>query len=607
MQERYVFLLTEVLRDYSALCGVHFDQRDTETLSRRCRHEGFAFLSITLPTLGQGLEKGLARGFVEPNDFPYFRKGSSKCPSFLKVFFALVFDDEGRLLDDPSVTAICAIRQIAYTFKKIKELTDESKINTAFESFISTEQQIGSFKGIPEKWQQRFSFVVTTLWGQLNSINTYELVPRHGPGSTADRVTGMDKYARNRLRWYERLDRVFPYDAYCVASVNTLANNLSQAEFIAETDEDPVRVIAVPKTATKPRIIALEPTCMQYTQQAVAQWLIQQLETHELVGGHINFSDQTINQMLALEASLTGRLATLDLSDASDRVPYVAVKQLLSACPNLFEAADACRSKRANVGGEIVTLSKFASMGSALCFPIEAMYFYTICVMAQLKEDEVPTYDALKRACKSSYVYGDDIIVPVESTPVIVEALTDFYCKVNKGKSFWTGKFRESCGVDAYAGSDCTPVYVRQHLPTRSKALAVMTWQETANQFYELGLWQTATTIDKMVEKVAGPIPVASRDSEGVHKWSFTGVPIDLGLPAKYRAYNQFWQRPQYKILSAVTPYNRHELSVDDFLLHYYLTNQRVNVSNFVLDVRPWCDSRKSPRRGAGALKYRWR
>jgi len=204
--------------------------------------------------------------------------------------------------------------------------------------------------------------------------------------------------------------------------------------------------------------------------------------------------DQTPNQRLAREGSLTGALATLDLSEASDRVSNQLVRTMLEDYPHLHWAVDASRSRKADVPGHgVIRLAKFASMGSALCFPFEAMVFLTLIFLGIERESStLLTRRKLERYVGKVRVYGDDIICPVDSVDSVVSVLTLFGAKVNTGKSFWTGRFRESCGKEYYAGEDISIVRVRREFPTSPKdAARVMSIISLRNQFYKTGLWAT--------------------------------------------------------------------------------------------------------------------
>jgi hypothetical protein len=334
------------------------------------------------------------------------------------------------------------------------------------------------------------------------------LVPRHGPGATADRLTGNRKFDVNE--WPLRLERAFPYGDYALPSWR-FYYQLDRVQFHEPGAERPVKVISVPKTPKTPRIIAVEPTGMQYCQQALAHGFIHALEHwSELTAGRggkdsalgrffIGFEKQEPNRLLARKGSLDGSLATLDLSEASDRVLNRHVELLFSRFPQLSEAVQATRSTKADVQGHgVVHLSKFASMGSALCFPVEAMVFTTIVFAAIALQRRVPLNRGLILSLRGKVrVYGDDIIVPVESVGPVIHALEAFGLKVNHDKSFWQGKFRESCGGDYYDGEWVTPVRVRKDLPqSLADVEQVVSLVALRNNLYWTGWWQSARQLD---------------------------------------------------------------------------------------------------------------
>jgi hypothetical protein len=279
--------------------------------------------------------------------------------------------------------------------------------------------------------------------------------------------------------------------------------------------ERPVRVITVPKTLKAPRVIAIEPLCMQYAQQGVLESLVNHLEgfdnpTRWLCG----FQDQRPNRRMALEGSLYGELATLDLSEASDRVSNQLVREMVAHWPNVAAALDATRSRKADVLGKTYRLAKFASMGSALCFPVEAMVFATIifcgieeALNRQLSKKDIQSF---KRRVR---VYGDDIIVPVDFAVQVVGKLEDFGLRVNTGKSFWTGKFRESCGREYYDGHDVSIVRVRSMLPSRpGDAHELVSTVSLRNQLYFAGYWRVCRWLDMLIGDLI-PFPHVGPDS----------------------------------------------------------------------------------------------
>jgi len=105
---------------------------------------------------------------------------------------------------------------------------------------------------------------------------------------------------------------------------------------LSPQEELPTRLVAVPKTQATPRLIAEEPTVMQYIQQAIMQSLVPEIESNLISGSFTGFTDQAPNQLLARKGSEDGSLATLDLSEASDRVANWLVEELFGDFPNFF-------------------------------------------------------------------------------------------------------------------------------------------------------------------------------------------------------------------------------------------------------------------------------
>lgn len=301
--------------------------------------------------------------------------------------------------------------------------------------------------------------------------------------------------------------------------------DLDHVRFLEPGEERPVKVTPVPKTMKTPRLIAIEPTAMQYVQQGVLEAIEESIEKDYLSKMLISWKDQTPNQRMALQGSRDGSLATLDLSEASDRVSNSLVLALCKNFPDLSRLVQASRSTHADVPDNgIIPLVKFASMGSALCFPFESFVFMTLVLLGIEKcLDHQLTYSDIKRLIGKVRVYGDDIIVPVEYAVSVAETLTDYGFKVNAGKSFWTGKFRESCGKWYYDGVDVTPVYLRRVLPsTRRDVPELVSLVSFRNQLYEHGLWQTVRQLDPVIERLI-PFPAVLSTSPGLGKMSYLG------------------------------------------------------------------------------------
>jgi len=503
--------------------------RDIQYVAKRYEDEGFSFLTITLPTFGKSFEKSLDQGFVDRDSFQGFpwRAG---LPRFLGGFLDLVFDrSSGVLKDDPYIDAILAVRQLTLMYGKVLSPSSDTRRKKAMEGYILCEQEVRvSDSLITDLDWSEFKRVGALLFGSVfqkvdRDIYYGLLIPKHGPGATADRLRGNAKYRQRS--WPTRLENVIPFGEHALPNWR-YAEHLSSVDFLEPGAEIPVRVIDVPKTHKTPRIIGIEPTAMQYSQQAIAGSILQWISKDKNLRSMIGFDDQVPNQDMARLGSLRGTLATLDLSEASDRVSNQHVRNLTALFPNLHAGLDATRSRKADVPGKgVVRLAKYASMGSALCFPVEAMVFLTIIFIGIEKALNTPLSPKLISRLRGSVrVYGDDIIVPVDCATAVIAALESFGIRVNRDKSFWNGNFRESCGKEYYAGHDVSIVRVRRDTPTsRQYAREVNSYVVLRNQFYQAGYWATCREMDDYIRGVIKYYPVVAPSSRVVGRHSFLG------------------------------------------------------------------------------------
>lgn len=510
-----IILAESVLNDIEDWCGTS-TSLDLKTVKRRVKEEGVSFLTITLANFGKDFQKSLDQGFVDRNLFHGF-SWTGGLPRFLGGFLDLVFDrNSGRLLFEPSIVAIRAIRQFTLMWAKILLDCSDERIKAAFDEYIETEQSVKEADSRLtseqlEDFRRIASLVFRDVFSSIDrEIYEGNIIPKHGPGTTQDRTIGNRKFLWST--WTDRLEYLFPAREFLSTRFG-LANS-ECINWLEPGQEPPVRVITVPKTLKTPRIIAIEPVHMQYVQQGLLEQFVEKIHEDDISGSFIRFNDQTPNQRAALKGSLDGSLATLDLSAASDRVSNQLVRTMLEFWPHLFEAVDSTRSRKADVNGNVIRLAKFASMGSALCFPVESMVFITVALYGVEKGlKRRLTRKDLKSLTGSVRTFGDDIIVPVKFVHDVVDALSTFGLKVNVGKSYWTGRFRESCGKDYYAGFDVTPVKLRRGIPTRRQhAEEIVSLSSFRNQAYKLDLYRTADVCDRILESLI-PYPAVGENS----------------------------------------------------------------------------------------------
>lgn len=214
------------------------------------------------------------------------------------------------------------------------------------------------------------------------------------------------------------------------------------------------KLTTVPKSWKTDRTIMIEPMLNTLVQKGIGT-----LIRNALGDRGINLRDQNRNKKLAQMGSIDGSNATLDLSSASDCVSIELVRQLLPV--DWFDLLMSVRTPTVlvnTVGREqptLIRLQKMSSMGNGFTFELESLIFFALAVSTTRYLD-LPTSNVS--------VYGDDIIVPVNAAPLLMEILNLAGFIINTDKSFWTGNFRESCGGDYVLGHDVRPFYVRDNI-----------------------------------------------------------------------------------------------------------------------------------------------
>jgi hypothetical protein len=573
-----IHLLRSVLREMEHQCCVS-TALDLKTIESRVKAEGFSFLAITLANFGSDFQKSLDLGYVADDLFAGFRRRGG-LPVFLRGFLQLVFDPEGgRLLDEPSVAAIQCVRQITLMWAKVKLPTTDSRNRKAIDKYMECEQDVRSHDvSFGLNLKDEFQSMSTRLWsGVLTRVDhlvySEALQPKHGPGTTADGLLGNSKWTNTE--WPLRLDLELPAWRYQFSNLSEFSTEGDRIVYLEPGEERPVEVILVPKTLKTPRVIAREPTVMQYMQQAIMAALVEQFELPRIDGmtnfayHFIEFSSQSHNQDMARKGSSDGSLATLDLSEASDRVSNQHVRTLLSNHPWLARAVEACRSRKADVPGYgVVRLAKFASMGSALTFPLEAMVFCTVVFLGiQKKLNRHLTHKDIKSFVGRVRVYGDDIIVPTEYAESVVDTLESFGFKVNRNKSFWNGKFRESCGKEYYAGTDVSIVKLREMLPAQRRDTGeTISLVAFRNLCYQHGYWRLVKDLDERLESLLGDFPAVHSTSPGMGKLTY--------LPYQTDRMHADFQSPVVRGWMVVPTKTRSELDGYGALLKFFVTRR---------------------------------
>ena len=448
-------------------------KEDLSTFYTRANNEGLPFLTTTLPTLGKALDNFHSTFEWQcPPQFSVLRitdKGFA-IPEFLG-------DAIQCALEGDSIAVDC-VRQLSLIFYKYKVDYDDHTRERFLDQFKITDAGLpllSSLKRDNTHLERLIEGMRLLISRVLCNTDPRDIRPSHGGGATACHTRNEDKH--HRLRYFKQLDDVYPYDDLFFYSPSHLIDSLERLEN-APVGVPQARVCLVPKDSRGPRVISCEPAELMFAQQGLMKLLYEVIETHHMTAGRVNFTDQRINRELARHASVHDDFATIDLSDASDRVSLDLVELVFP--PNWVECFKACRSDTTLLPDKsVVKLNKFAPMGSACCFPVEALVFWAC---AEAATNDLYTGPATHRGTAGlTFVYGDDIVIPTHSYGRVTEALESIGLLVNRTKSYYGGPFRESCGGDYHKGYDVTPVRVRK--PIRSSECGIVHNADLANLF----------------------------------------------------------------------------------------------------------------------------
>jgi hypothetical protein len=528
--EREVSFLvrTTALDGLLAICAdMPLDEKDRVTLYRRGLYEE-NFLTKLLPAFGKQFDRALALGYFSPVDQFRSERGF---PIFLRSLTRGIFDSEGMLRTDACPRSVRFVRQICFYAYKLDLPYAAESTAAVVEGFIATERELwdilpgfNGYGGVLNEHtdpDQRkvpthpatatASILVQALFA---SFNADSLVPKHGPGVTATKELSQKWSApiSPGSPTDPRLTTKYWWDAdHSLSRTNQFPTMGTSSYFRPERGEI-AKVILVPKDSRGPRLISCEPAERQFFQQGIKDQMVSILEKHPMTRGHVNFTDQTINQELAVRASKDQYWATLDLKDASDRVSFDLVDTLFGGT-ELSQLIKTVRSPYTQLpSGELLRLRKYAPMGSALCFPclatsvwaISCAYLYGI--LGNLSE-----------ACSLVYVYGDDLVVPSQYAFGVIDALESYGLKVNRDKSFINSRFAESCGTDAFDGVNVTPVRLRSLFclfgDGFGQAKAMVSIVAHARELEKSGFHAAAEGYYSFAEQFIGALPYATDTS----------------------------------------------------------------------------------------------
>lgn len=536
--------------------------RDSKRVHQASLYRGTQFYTDVLPSFLDILLRGIEEGrLADTSGLPFGKHRSARVhvPRMFSGMWLRVFTEMGLLREDADPTTMTCLMTILSIGKKLLLETPTKHLKEVYDEYVSIDQSLPRPSGLwdVELFDDEPLLEVSTssledygnsgvlfadrarhlgrpdddlldstsgsesglkggdrsLLADVQRVADYtsallgyfdpdELVGRHGPGAVSDLPHGGYKF--NFPGWNSRLECVFPFDVHGILNSGLSTDDDESRErehlFLGEPASS---LLHVPKTRKKPRLIAEEPTANQWCQQAVAQELRRRVGRSPL-GHSISFFDQGPSQVDCLNASMSGQRATLDLSSASDRLSCCVVEKVFRRNFSLLRLLSATRTRFCVFGPtapfkQVLRLRKYASMGSALTFPVQSIVFAAIAIGVgfHLSGWSRLTKQRYVALAKEVRVFGDDIIVPKHWVMPLISTLEVLGLRVNVSKSFWNGKFRESCGMYAFKGYEVTPIRF-QHAYVTDAATA-WSYVDSANHAFLKGFWNLSIWIEQTV------------------------------------------------------------------------------------------------------------
>jgi hypothetical protein len=526
-----IVLLRRLLIDFKRLDpDVKGLERDIITLEKRYKHEGYGFLSVALPALGLALQQGLSTGrFCCPDGFSKSKWGT--LPLLFGGLFSEMFEPKtGLLKAEVCPSKLKSLYQVLFCFKKI-QLSQESndKLHTKAVTGFFANDLLAHEVVFPADKESKLRLLARYLMPKLRSYDFDTLKCKHGPGAVKEGLKGNQK-------WSSTVDAILT-DGFCTedygfdnfamyfeeslsdSSDSKLVLPKPRKAFDYRASSNSARLVSVPKSSTSNRTITVEPLLNQFIQQGMNTALRDSIVTCDVLQRCLTLTEQSVNQRLALFGSLNDEWSTLDLKSASDLLSSRLVETVFGSFPDFYRRMVACRTPSVSNGFSDVTLGKFAGMGNALTFPVQSICFALICIAAIMDDLSLRINKKnLMRVAGHVHVYGDDIIISAKHATSVVNWITSFGLQVNERKSFLAGNFKESCGVDAYKGTDIAPIYVKDrpdNICTEANSIAGLV--SLSNQLWDGGYYAASDCIKHEVEERLGySLPLVARNSSGL-------------------------------------------------------------------------------------------
>jgi len=409
-------------------------------------------------TLSQAMHRDLGKLNTEytadPGALKLYMKAQSK--AYLKKYVSTV---KGELEDEKQTK----------TFNKFKSVNQHMALFTKADLFLPNDRNTLCSLSIRDDILLRARLVVKSILHPFTEEEWFDEC-KNSKGSSIG-VPYVDTSDERKLtfpisctkRVTSLLDRYLSYDSLFAEAIQDLNCEFPKQEKYQIVEGS--RATTVPKSDTIRRMIAIEPTGNMFFQQGLMAMMYTRMREYGLDVASLPYQ----HSKLAWRGSITGNLATIDFSSASDCVSRDLLEWLIP--PNWFRALDRVTSRRIKIGDEYVDTNMFSTMGNAGTFPLETIIFYSLGMATHLSTTNAKSSFPEFGQRLDVSVFGDDCILPTESASRFIEICNSVGFIVNEEKSFFDVEpgFRESCGSDFYRGRDVRPIYFSEpHMNRRS-------------------------------------------------------------------------------------------------------------------------------------------
>lgn len=425
------------------------------------------------------------------------------------------------------------------------------------------------------------------------------LVGDVGPGSALESTgtSWYDKFYQSPLSfsspkiWREYRRRI-PLD-----SLRARAEDQRDAEF-GHVEVRGGKYSSVPKSWKTDRSIDIQPSVNMWAQKGLACIIGAFVQSKY----GVNLSIQPfVNRELARRGSIRDDLATIDLSEASNRIPWEFVDWMCEGLPMLDLLAEARCWQILLPWDQWMRLHMCSGMGNGFTFSlmtalnlaaVEAVMIYR---GKEFKRLEVPLADdswsrnttyfnhEFERFTNASSVlphlvveralddwantelknldlpnwgvFGDDIICHSAVYDDLVRLLGLCNARVNLDKSYSRGNFRESCGGDYWLGTDVRAVYATTLAEPHDRVSLLnrlLVWSAK----HEIPLVRTCKLLWSSCKKHVSLVPLHESDHAGLRVPEIYARPcvlshelkdLETALQRPIRPYNAFVPRVRVK------------------------------------------------------------